>query len=499
MSGPEPAFAAEEIAALDHWAMGWSWEWAARGRSQEPLRSDALNHVLMLGDSFAAAQGSVAPPARLTGPLGPGVFMIGQSEHPRDAATGAWLPIGKAELQPLRGTVLSHHSRRQLLDEAATRALGNEGGLGNHGESAGVAALHQLRHLAGPGGALLLTNAGRPGVTIEMISKGAQVVSTADAPLGIRLYDRALGMVPAARARAEEAGLAYRAAAIVLQVGRTNYVAHASGNRPAAIFDGEAERRDAAGSRAEMLGWLRRLKAEFGADLAAAAGPPGSRPAWFCFVPGETYTRDDADLGVAEAFLQWAEEDDEVVLAGPQYQVTDNTHLDWNGQRWSGCKLGEVMHRCLALGERWRPLSPIRLAWRGRDILAAFHVPAPPLGFAPVWSGTGYRRLDFADRGFRVLAGDHAVPIEAVTVAAPRVLHIRLAAAPKLPPVLQYAPMAGHRGHGNVCDGGDTPAIAAYEFDPASMPPAADIPELVGRPYDMRNWCVPFHRRTEPA
>lgn len=65
--------------------------------------------------------------------------------------------------------------------------------------------------------------------------------------------------------------------------------------------------------------------------------------------------------------------------------------------------------------------------------------------------------------------------------------------APGANPVLWYADQTVHGGYGNLRDSDPTVASQVYEYREGSgQYPAASIPELVGRPYPLWNWCVAF-------
>jgi hypothetical protein len=495
-------FQPDEIARLDDVAGRISAALLARPAAVQAPEPGALNHLFTLGDSFAAAQGGTAHPDRMTPPLAPDTWMIGESEHGWQNDGNDWLPIGPPALTPLRGTAVTYERyRRVLTAEDVAKGLLNREAAGNHGESAGVTGLYQFRRMSGFRGDLLWTNAGRSGSCIEHIMKGASLCSMKAYSFGMYLYNRQLSMVDAARALAAGRGQPYRMAGVLLQIGRNNYGLSHRDARTGVMFDGETERARGAVRKQDVLERLRRLKADWTADVMGPRTDQAAPPAWFCFLPGETYTRDEHGLGIAEAFMAWAAEDQEVVVIGPQYQVTDNNHLDWNGQRWSGCKFGQVLDRVLHRRQAWWPLAPLQVLWRGREILVAFHVPHAPIGFAKVWRGLGYHPYFPVNRGFVALAGGARLHVAEVEAASPRVIRITLRERPDAPPTLRYAPRdPGHRGHGNLCDADDTEALARYEYDPAlHIPPQANIPELVGRPYDMRNFGIPFERLAEPA
>lgn len=498
-----------EIAGLNAWAATWSQQFENLPHQFQGIEATVFNHVIGWGESFMAATCGVLGTAYLTGALRTNTIMFGTSEHSAAQNSSAFARIGTGT-NPLAGTVLnvaaSLETARVLLNNAAIEALGNNAPQ-NSGESAGVMGMHQLTAMAGAaigaGTVLCWTNLGRGGANFENWLPGGQFVNGSNVPQNIYLFNRFDSLMQQGAAEAAARSLAYRVTALVVDIGRNNYGDFFDGTRPAIILDGSAERTFAAGTEAEVLARLRTIRAAIEAGPLATRAGQGLRPAVFIFMPGESYTRDNANLGVAQGIRRWAEQDDGVFLIGPEYQFTDVNHLDFNGYRAAGCKLGQVMDRVLVDGKRWRAFSPLRVLWRRRTILVACHVPAPPIQFAPVWRGIGYVEVNRPDRGFRVLVNGSPVEITGVDAPADRVLRITLAAEPATAPVVQYAPLAqadGILGNGNVADSDATVAQASYVHDGGiNLRPEANIAALVGQPYRMNNFLIPFHDVAEAA
>jgi hypothetical protein len=148
------------------------------------------------------------------------------------------------------------------------------------------------------------------------------------------------------------------------------------------------------------------------------------------------------------------------------------------------------MHRVLTLGEDWKPLHPTRVATDGRHLLVQFHVPNPPLTWGRPYDG--HLAVSPADRGFTVIDADGSVPI--ADVAFFDALTVRISLARPLQPqaLLRYADRS-HGGRGMLHDSDPTRADEIYVFDPhAGHYPSAKLPELIGQPYPLQNWCVAF-------
>jgi hypothetical protein len=239
--------------------------------------------------------------------------------------------------------------------------------------------------------------------------------------------------------------------------------------------------------RAEYRAKLRQFLADFDTEVVRGVAGQSALPALFIYQVGGAYSTDD--MGVAMAQLDMALTDQRVFMPGPVYPVTDKGgHLDANGYRWLGAQFGRVMHRVITLGEDWQPLHPIAARHDGDEIWVEFHVPVPPLAWSPCYVGHTARVWD--DFGFTLRDAKGRVMIQEVVLGA---THVRL--RPERPlgdgAELLYADRAHHGGHGNLHDSETAVAQDRYVFGPGH-PPEANVPELVGQPYRLQNWCVAF-------
>jgi hypothetical protein len=213
---------------------------------------------------------------------------------------------------------------------------------------------------------------------------------------------------------------------------------------------------------------------------------------------------DNANLGVPQAQLTAALNDNGVFMIGPTYPVpdSDNLHLPANGYRWLGSQFGKVMHRVLTLGHRWKPLHIRRATLRGLEVLVDFHVPYPPLVFDDPWLQAGWTtpsgllgqtntKLAQADRGFSVLATTGGVrAIAAVQLVSETQVLITLASVPPAGSYVLRIADGVHFGHASVRD--SDPALADDEWlDGLGGQTAADTnAALSGARYPLWNWAV---------
>jgi hypothetical protein len=428
-----------------------------------------LNHVLAYGQSLST--GWEGWPALSLCPRGDSL-MLGRSVRPVSEHAPHFVPVGGAALHPLVATVQDVATGGLLTAEQVAGLPERSPALG---ETVLEAAVNAYRSdlLAARGGAaeparMLASACGVGGRTLEALSRGARP------ELFNRLRDCA------ALAKQAAAGQRYQVLALLLLQGEHN----------AWGLDGGTA------DRVAYRAMLVRLCLDIAAELAKGIAGQHMPPALFTYQTGGAYASDE--LGVAMAQLDVALAFPGCFMVGPAYPVTDKGgHLDANGYRWLGAQFGKVMHRVLTLGEAWRPLHPHSAALDGRTVRVRFAVPEPPLAWGRPFAG--HQRVEVADRGFTFIDADGVVPVQELALTGPDSLALVLTRKPRPPASLRYADRR-HAGLGALHDSDATVAQDRYVFDPLTGHPAsADVPELVGRPYPLMNWCVAFNIPFTPA
>lgn len=421
-----------------------------------------INHVLAYGQSLA--MGYEGWPA-LSQVQQLDNLMLGDSVRGQFEQAVDWQPSGPAALRPLAATVQDIATGR-LLSRAEVAALPH--GATAMGETVLEGALHlwrarQLAAGAVPGAQQLLASAcGVGGRSLEALSSGADP----------DLFNRLPGCARHGRAAAAAWGFSYGVAALLFLQGEHN----AWGTE------------GCASGKAEYAALLRRFHADALAALAQVSGqaePPGL----FLYQTGGAYASET--LSVAQAQLEFALSVPGCFMAGPSYPVSEKGgHLDANGYRWLGQQFGKVLHRVLDLGQAWRPLHPLGARQDGQTVQVAFHVPVPPLAWGRPM--VGQRFDDPAQRGFTVHDAGGAVALAAVALDGPAHVRLTLARPLRGPATLRYASSATG-GRGALRDSDAETAADSYAYDPATgHRPAANVPELAGRPYPLHNWCAAF-------
>lgn len=470
-SGTTPTvFTADEIAERNARALAIAGQTARQYEAETQRPVFGLNHFLMYGQSLS--EGQEAWPALSTTQRYDNL-MLGNSVHPTSGTNTTWTPIGGAVLNPLVATVRDGASG--LLDAAGQAALAP--GAANLGETPVEAAVNFMRKAwldarsltADPNRRFLASACGVSGMTIEQLSKGASP----------ELFNRLRTCATAAKAAATAAGLTYGVPAVLYLQGENNYDASYGG----------------ATSKAAYKTLLLQLVADIRTDIQGTIAAQTRPFAFITYQTGAGYTRDADALSVGMAQWELSEEQPNWHLACPVYPVVDKGgHLDPNGSRWIGAQLGKVLHRVLVLGQRWRPLCPVKITSRAREILVEFHVPQPPLVFdAGYVSNTATL---FTNKGFTVLNSSNvAVTIASVEIVADAVVKITLAADPPAGGVtVRYAGQATYSGNGNLRDSDPTIADERYLYTAGNGQYAsANIPALIDKPYPLHNWCIAFN------
>ncbi|EMH4927497.1 hypothetical protein [Serratia ureilytica] len=402
-------------------------------------------------------------------------LMFGDSVMPSSPVNPVFAPRGGATLKPLVASCCDAWGG--LFTDEQVAAL--KPGTTAYGETPVEGSLNawRRRHLdrlglaAEPNRLFVGSATGVGGRTIAQLSKGASP----------ELYNRFYTAMTGVKAVADAEGKSYQVGCIVHMQGENDY--------PSATKEG---------FKTATL----KLRDDMYADIEAVTGQK-RMPAFITYQTGASFTRDERDMAVGMAQLEQANEQENWFLCGPTYPYTDkNGHLDANGYRWFGEKLGEVAYRVCELGQDWKPLQPITAVYRGTDVLLSMHTPAPPLRFAaPYVVNTAQ---EYNDKGFtaidRVNGKDTPIGISAVNIRGLSTLHLTLTKRPQGTLIIRYADKANHNGNGMVCDSSNGLSESKYEYLPDSgMAASANIPALVNNYYDLRNWSVAFQMIAKEA
>lgn len=246
-------------------------------------------------------------------------------------------------------------------------------------------------------------------------------------------------------------------------------------------------------SRAPYLQKLRKLHSDMVTDIKQATGQAND-PLFMTYQTSGQFTRDaDAggvqDLHIGMAQLDFVDSTSKTILATPAYPFTDKGgHLSNNGSRWMGMQFAKIWHKVVERGESWQPVRPIRIIANKNEIFIFYHVPEPPLVFAPVYVRS--TPTIAKDYGFRVTDNADNVAITSVELISDVCVKITTATALSSNAMLWYA-SAATSGHGNVRDSDPSLGSDNYQYIDG-MPSEQNISEIIDKPYPLYNWSVAF-------
>lgn len=316
--------------------------------SMSPIATQAeqLDHFIMNGQSLST--GHQSWPVLSTENVS-GNFMLGNQ---------IWMNYGndlQSVLNPLVGTL--------------SKDFANDGDNGTRSGGAiaecpllGVVNHLQLKY---GGNKILATSVGVSGAAVEELSKECETRN---------YYAQFESMVSRAKTAVSESDYKLNCPVIFWMQGEFNYSVK---SEPCGLKKGEYNTTDKREYKSLML----KLKENMQADLVQAYGQ-SKPPVWITYQTGAQYVRENVGIGMAQ--LEAANENADVIMAGPVYPMTDRGgHLDANGYRWFGEMLAKVYYKTQVLGEEFLPLQPKKITREdgGKTIRVNFHVPSGPLAF----------------------------------------------------------------------------------------------------------------------
>lgn len=132
--------------------------------------------------------------------------------------------------------------------------------------------------------------------------------------------------------------------------------------------------------KVEYKNLLVKLKNNMQTDIQNAYGQD-QKPVFITYQTGAQYTT-GRYLTIGMAQLEASNENNDIICAGPVYQMTDRGgHLDPNGYRWYGELFGKVYYKTQILKENFKPLQPkdISRTENLKKLKIQFLVPQMPL------------------------------------------------------------------------------------------------------------------------
>lgn len=474
--GPDPEPAGFDERAFMREIAGIAKGVSARRMQEKNFRVQAptcqYNHYFMYGQSLST--GYEGWPA-LTGiDLRLGNVMFGDAPRPQSGGAPAYLPIGGNRFSPLQAVVTGGGNNRPILSEIEVANL--KRGAGNEGESPIVSCVNYIRKQylsirglhTDPEHLFIASCTGVAGKSIEALSKGANP----------ELFNRFVEALERSKALADAEGKTYCVPAIFFAQGEWNYNTNGTNDYQA------------------YLDLLDKLRKDMIAEVYRVCGDAQTDdPAFIIYQTGGTYTSRTDELNVGRAQQDWANATPGVFLSCPVYQFTDKGgHLDPNGYRAFGQKMGETYVVSCLLREGWLPTQSYAYFRKGDTIYGSFLAQNELNWDTPYYIGSP---KTYSQRGFVVKDASNAVvPILSVDLFEGSVVRIKLDRDPGRAVDVIYGDKNRHDGNGMLVDMGRTAAIYDYLWtDGNGQYPEHNVPELVNKPSEMRNWCT-AHRTT---
>ncbi|AGQ31593.1 hypothetical protein M495_14270 [Serratia liquefaciens ATCC 27592] len=431
-----------------------------------------LIHVILYGQSLQ--NGTEGWPAiSITQPFDNKMF--GDSVMPASPTAATFTPRGGSTLNPLIATCCDASGATLTASQVSSLAPGTIA----YGETPGESALNSLRRRyldyviksSDPSKIFIASAAGVGGRNVAQLSKGASP----------NIYQRYIDAESGVSSIASSAGNSYQVGAFIYIQGENDYPFNTK-----SVFKASTES----------------LFEDMQSDRITIPGDD-RLSGIFMVQTGASFTVDTHDMAIGMAQIEMANELDHVFLVGGYYPYTDkNGHLDSNGYRWLGEKIAEIMFRVIFLRQDFKPLQALTSVYRGTDVLIAMHVPEPPLRIAdPYVINTA---TNYSDYGFtaidRISGTDTVISINSVRLVGLSTVHIELSREPVGDLIIRYADKTYHNGNGMVCDSSNGLSLNDYEYLPGSgMYASANIPDLVGKKYDLRNWSVAYQINSTEA
>lgn len=441
------------------------------------MSAEQIDHFIMNGQSLSTGHQSWPP---LSTENVEGNFMLGDQIWSNYGHGNSW------DLQPLVGAVCNelnypaHKGSREAAAIAECPLLG---------------AVNHLQLKYG-GNKILATSVGVSGATVEELSKECDYRS---------YYKNFDTLVKYAKENATRSGYTINCPAIFWMQGEFNYIIKGD---PCGLHKGENNTTAKKEYKALML----QLKDNMQNHITTTYGQ-SEKPLWVTYQTGAQYTRDKLGIGMAQ--LEAANEYDDIIMAGPVYQMPDRGgHLDANGYRWYGEILAKAYHQ----GKSFQPLQPKKITREdgGKTVRVKFLVPVAPLVFdtdiLPEINNYGFNVYhngygDGARQTIKSISIDGDDVVMTFDQALTGDIYVTYAAQA----ATMKNPVAGKNnlsGHGNLRDSDPYKSELVYidldgkegdsyvferNADESTLRPDFEPCDADGKPYPLYNFAVAFY------
>lgn len=309
-------------------------------------KKDKYIHIIMNGQSLSTGHQSY--PVLSTENV-EGNYMIGNQ---------IWINYGNARrstFKPLVGNIASNF---RVGKNVKSRSAGTIA------ESPLLAAVNHIRLKQPKLDKILATSVGTSGASVEELSKESEIRS---------YYKDFLCSLDYGSKIAQNQNSTLYCPVIFWMQGEFNYSPYKDKGMHANVTNTTDKK--------EYKALLLQLKNNMQNDILSQYGQK-KKPVFITYQTGAQYMRDTLSISMAQ--LEAANENPDIICAGPIYPMTDRGgHLDANGYRWYGEMLGKVYYQTQIKKKEFKPLQPVAIkrTIQSNQIRIKFHVPVPPLVF----------------------------------------------------------------------------------------------------------------------
>lgn len=399
------------------------------------------------------------------------VYSLGQACHPTHSTSTTYGPLTSGAIYPL--LAVAHNDAGTILDHAALAGIGPDTAV--PGEGSAISATYWLRQqwLAKMGleedatTPFILLSCGVGGQSLASLSKGASP----------EYYNRVISGLTQIRDHPTFAGKEFVVSLIKFTQGEQNY---------AVVETGVHDTVD------RYMTGVQQLRSDLIADIETIFANNQKPPAFFLSQTSGQFTTDATNLHVGAAQMRLCTEVDAFFPVTPNYPVVDVTsaHPDNNGYRWLGQYEGRAWSQVLVHGRRPNIVYPRRATWEAatNEIIIDLCSTGGPVLEGQPWDG--FAQAALANRGISAKSGSTVVALTDVRLVGAMTIAATPAVALSAPPLVQIGTKANSNGYTGLRCASRQVAPEVYTFVAnAGQDPAADIPALNGKPYNLDDWC----------
>ncbi|MAN12104.1 MAG: hypothetical protein CMN63_06785 [Sphingobium sp.] len=438
----------------------------------QQIERGKVNIILTYGQSLRRSSRGY-PPLTTTQPAysDTHVFSFGQACRPADDDDTVYEPVTSAALYPL--LAVPHYNDGTLIDNALLETIGPDTAV--PGESVSISAAYWLRQQClakwgvqeDPDTPFVVLDCAVGGRSVAHLMKGANP----------NIYNRIPSGLTQIRDLPAFAGKEFVLAGVDWGQGENDYHEGLSGANPTVE---------------SYKGAVEQVIDDIYADTLAIFNNGQKRPAVFVAQAGGAFTTDATNLHVGQAQLNLVTQVDGYFPTGPNYPVVNvaSAHPDNNGYRWLGQYCGRAWASVLVHGRRPNIVYPRSATWNAatNEVIIDFVSTGGPISEGHPYDG--FTAQTVANLGISAKYGSTILPLSNVRLVGAMTVAATLPVTPAGAPLIQIGTKALDNGYIGLRCASRMVAPESYTFIPnAGQDPAANVPALVGKPYNLDDWC----------